>query len=825
MIQELLLHVPYVPRVRIPCPRRHAHAIPQLLRGQALRQLEQSPEHRAYVVRRHLVRAHRAVVPLAGGGIEADLGDPRPALVAVGLEAHALAVRQAQVSRHVDRGAILAHDAHPQHVVSVVGAVTVVPVSEILPGGEDLDVDRDGVEVLPLEEADVRPAHVRRVRLEDDAVREVVVGVAVPVRPDPPLLGNVRQEAVEVGPVHEVLAHEGQGDGRVRHGRRVEDVRRGPPPTSGAPGEGRRPEVAQALLERQVEYGLVRGIRQHVEDHEDRPAQAPVDDDLPVEDGAWLDRQGRGAHRIVVPPVVVDATATVGVVVLGLRLERLLRLVTRPVDEDGTRSREHQEVPDAVRLLAEEVPVPLRPLNLLDVVTGEVHGHAPDEVAGWRAAVAPPPPRVVVVPVVVRAAAVGGYGSPPALPSRVGEPTHRAALAYREPRRVIIDVLAKELGYLEDVVGGIQLLDHEPKLLGEGLGEFPRRCVVEARIEKLARHDRREFHLDLVPHPRGGCAAPAPAPAPRVAVVAIRGGNFRDVHPPGEAPVRPYVAPASLDPARRPSGGEGGRVRNGGARAIEALLRRARQPEIVRRRGQGHVHGRRLLLPLRMARPETRRRSSVPPVGEVYPRLVRVGVHGRDALRLGELRPQDRPLALVRSAGFPARERRAQRRRFRQSRLRPSQVVRSGDPPLEIRRRLLPPALRLPLFAVGNVRHERVRDPVFPPHRHDLGTRRQRAHVPRSEGGHERAQTRLDLHVGVVAVVAAAGQTQAAGRRSRLHEEDLDGVLRLGRAGEERVARGGGGRSSRSSAGGRRGRRTVGRGALRLLGGLAQEAA
>jgi len=225
-----------------------------------------------------------------------------------------------------------------------------------------------------------------------------------------------------------------------------------------------------------------------------------------------------------------------------------------------------------------------------------------------------------------------------------------------------------------------------------------------------------------------------------------------------------------------------------------------------------------------MARPETRR-SSVP-VGEIHPRLVGVGVYGRHALRLGELRSQDRPLALVRTAGFAAGERRAQRRRFRQSRLRPSQVVRSGDPPSKIRRRLLSLALLLPLFAVGNVGHERVHDPVFPPHRHDLGTRRQRTHVPRSEGGHECAQTRLDLHVGVV-VVAAAGQTQAAGRRSRLDEEDLDGVLRLGRAGEERVARrgGGGGRSSRSSAGGRGGRRTVGRGALRLLGGLAQEAA
>ena len=168
-----------------------------------------------------------------------------------------------------------------------------------------------------------------------------------------------------------------------------------------------------------------------------------------------------------------------------------------------------------------------------------------------------------------------------------------------------------------------------------------------------------------------------------------------------------------------------------------------------------------------MARPETthRRSSSVPPpVGEVHPSLVRVGVHGRHALRLDELRPQDRPLALVRSAGFPARERRAQRRRFGQSRLRPSQVVRSRDPPLEIRRRLLlplPPLALLPLpllLAVGNVRHERVHDPVFPPHRHDLRTRRQRAHVPRSEGGNERAQARLDLHVGAVAaVVAAAG--------------------------------------------------------------------
>jgi len=102
MIQELLLHIAHVLRVRVPRSRRHAHAIPKLLRGEALCQLEEGAEDGANVIRGNLVRSHRAVIPLAGGGVEPNLGDLRSAFLTIGLETSPFAVREAEVTSHVD---------------------------------------------------------------------------------------------------------------------------------------------------------------------------------------------------------------------------------------------------------------------------------------------------------------------------------------------------------------------------------------------------------------------------------------------------------------------------------------------------------------------------------------------------------------------------------------------------------------------------------------------------------------------------------------------------------------------------------------------------
>jgi len=87
---------------------------------------------------------------------------------------------------------LLAHDANARNVVVIGGAVIIIP-PEIRTWRQGLHVDRYRIQVLPLQEVDVSPANVRRIRLEDYTVRQVMVGVAVPVYPRAPLLGHVRQ--------------------------------------------------------------------------------------------------------------------------------------------------------------------------------------------------------------------------------------------------------------------------------------------------------------------------------------------------------------------------------------------------------------------------------------------------------------------------------------------------------------------------------------------------------------------------------------------------------------------------------------------------------
>lgn len=64
---------------------------------------------------------------------------------------------------------------------------------------------------------------------------------------------------------------------------------------------------------------------------------------------------------------------------------------------------------------------------------------------------------------------------------------------------VSVGVFAEEIVDFEDVVGGIDLLNHEPQLLGEGVGEFARRGVVWGLDEFLG-HGLGEFHFDFIAH-------------------------------------------------------------------------------------------------------------------------------------------------------------------------------------------------------------------------------------------------------------------------------------------------------------------------------------
>mmetsp|Transcript_27805 Transcript_27805/g.50718 ORF Transcript_27805/g.50718 Transcript_27805/m.50718 type:complete len:229 (+) Transcript_27805:842-1528(+) len=227
--------------------------------------------------------------------------------------------------------------------------------------------------------------------------------------------------------------------------------------------------MVQPLFEWEVQYGLLSRDRHHVEDDEDGSAQLAMDHDLSVQHGPRLHRREYVTKGILL---------AVGILPARLRLERLHRLVARPIHQHRRRAREHQQVPHAVRLLAEEVPV-IAALHLLDIVPREVHGHAPDEV----------PRSPAIVDVAAIASPPGGDGGAPALALAVHELPDGAALADGELGRVGIGVLAQELVHLEDVVRGIQLLDHEPQLLRQRLRQLPRRGVLP-RLNQLLRHGR-----------------------------------------------------------------------------------------------------------------------------------------------------------------------------------------------------------------------------------------------------------------------------------------------------------------------------------------------
>mmetsp|Transcript_1624 Transcript_1624/g.2780 ORF Transcript_1624/g.2780 Transcript_1624/m.2780 type:complete len:220 (+) Transcript_1624:991-1650(+) len=215
--------------------------------------------------------------------------------------------------------------------------------------------------------------------------------------------------------------------------------------------------MMQPLFEWKVQYGLLGRDRHHVEDDEDGSTQLAMYHDLSVQHGPRLHRREY---------VMKGVLLAVGVLPARLRLERLHRLVARPIHQHRRRAREHQQVPHAVRLLAEEVPV-IAALHLLDIMPREVHGHAPNEVPGSFAivvaAVASPP---------------GSDGGAPALALAVHELPDGAALADGELGRLGIGVLAQELVHLEHVVRGIQLLDHEPQLLRQRLRQLPRRGIL-----------------------------------------------------------------------------------------------------------------------------------------------------------------------------------------------------------------------------------------------------------------------------------------------------------------------------------------------------------
>mmetsp|Transcript_15483 Transcript_15483/g.32795 ORF Transcript_15483/g.32795 Transcript_15483/m.32795 type:complete len:200 (-) Transcript_15483:178-777(-) len=194
---------------------------------------------------------------------------------------------------------------------------------------------------------------------------------------------------------------------------------------------------------------------------------------------------------------------------------------------------------------------------------------------------------------------------------------------------------------------------------------------------------------------------------------------------------------------------------------------------------------------------------------KVHAGFIGIREDARDAFGLHQLTLQYGALALV-LPRLPAREGRAEGRGFRESGLRPSQVIRTGDPPLEIRLGLSNGLLLLRV--VGDIANERVARSFLPLDWNELHPRRQGAHVVRSVGRDEGAETRLDFDGGLVVVVGGL----ATGRGAGLDEEELDGIFGLGGAGEEWVARGvvGGG----GCAGG-----TLGGGAFGFLGGFAEE--
>mmetsp|Transcript_2557 Transcript_2557/g.5474 ORF Transcript_2557/g.5474 Transcript_2557/m.5474 type:complete len:262 (-) Transcript_2557:1111-1896(-) len=246
--------------------------------------------------------------------------------------------------------------------------------------------------------------------------------------------------------------------------------------------------MSKSLLKRQMQNRLRRRIGQHVKHDKYRPTELSMHHHLPIQHGTRLKRPQNMTQRILpilgIPP--------------RIRLKRLLRLVTRPIHQHRRLSRKYHEIPHPIRLFAEVVPSMssvffsgIAPLDFFDVVPRKIDGHAPDEIPGGFAF---PSPGRGQGPASVR-----GDGRFPGLTVTFHEAPDGAALSDGQFDGIPVWVFAEEIIDFEDVVGGIDLLDHKPQLLREGVGEFACRGVVWGLDEFLG-HGLGEFHFDFVAH-------------------------------------------------------------------------------------------------------------------------------------------------------------------------------------------------------------------------------------------------------------------------------------------------------------------------------------
>ena len=74
MIQQLLLHITNILRIRVTRTRRYTHPIPQLLRRQTLRQFKQRTQHCTNMIRCNLIWTHRSIIPLSSCWVKPNLG-------------------------------------------------------------------------------------------------------------------------------------------------------------------------------------------------------------------------------------------------------------------------------------------------------------------------------------------------------------------------------------------------------------------------------------------------------------------------------------------------------------------------------------------------------------------------------------------------------------------------------------------------------------------------------------------------------------------------------------------------------------------------------
>jgi len=350
VLEQLPEHAPHVLAKHVPLARRDAHAVPQLVRRYIFRQLEPGANHGANVVGRHLVAAQGEVVPLARFRVETDFHDAAPGGKLVGFQAHAFALGQEHVPRQVHVRLLFAEATHAQ-------CILVVVVSQ----RQNLDINGDRVQILPFQQVRVRPENVREVGLKNDAIRQVVVQVAVPVAPHSALFVHVRQQLVEFGPLDEILAHQRQGHGQVGHEPRVEHVAVGR-----GSAKGGLSQVAETLFKGQLQDGFRGGNGQNIKDNVDGAGLvapgATVHDDFSVKDGARLDQLHNRGKRILRR-------------IMTCHHRNWLFALHVPTHQDDGIARKDHKIPNAVRLFAHKILVGGGTLNFVNVVPSKVHGH------------------------------------------------------------------------------------------------------------------------------------------------------------------------------------------------------------------------------------------------------------------------------------------------------------------------------------------------------------------------------------------------------------------------------------------------------------------